>query len=106
VRTFLETEIPFAPPEGLEHWLQPDLRALSGLALAPEILHKLYRANVERLYGRSPARLDLHAGLALIREMADVLDERDGRGAISNHARQALDLLAGTRSERKDDERF
>jgi hypothetical protein len=95
VRTFLETGVPFAPPQGLEHWLQPDLPALRGLSLPQGILTKLYRTNVERLYGPEPARLDREAGLALVREMAAALEARSGGRAVPNHARQALDLLAG-----------
>jgi predicted TIM-barrel fold metal-dependent hydrolase len=96
VRTFLETDVPFVPPEGLDHWLQPDLAALQGLALPREILTRIYRTNVERLYGHAPARLDLEASLALVREMAAALDGRAGGRAAPNHARQALALLAHT----------
>jgi hypothetical protein len=104
VRTFLETEIPFVPPEGLDHWLQPELAALRGLALPPEILTRIYHTNVERLYGPAPARLDLEAGLALVRELAAVLDERAGGQAPANHARQALKMLTGAgRQERVSD---
>jgi hypothetical protein len=83
-----------SPPEGLEHWLQPDLPALRGLALPREVLVKIYRANVERLYGPAPAALDLEAGLELTRQMAEALDERAGWRADPNHARQAMDILA------------
>jgi hypothetical protein len=96
VRTFLETEISFVPPEGLDHWLQPDLATLQGLALPREILTRIYRTNVERLYGPAPARLDLEAGLALVRDMAAALDARAGGPALPNHARQALSMLAHT----------
>jgi hypothetical protein len=95
VRTFLETELPYTPPEGLDHWLQPDLPALRGLALPQESLIKIYRTNVEHLYGPTPARLDLEAGLALVRGMVAVLDERAGGQAVPNHARQALHALTG-----------
>jgi hypothetical protein len=94
VRTFLETEVAFTPPEGLDHWLQPDLPALRGLALPVEILTKLYRSNFERLYGPAPAPLDLEGGVELVREMASALDERAGAQAAPNHARRALDVLA------------
>jgi hypothetical protein len=56
-------------------------------------LTQVYRANVERLYGPTPARLDKEGALKLVREMAEVLDERAGGQAIPNHARQALDAL-------------
>ena len=95
VRTFLETEIAFTPPEGLDHWLQPDLSALRGLALSPETLIKIYRTNLERLYGADPAHLDRDAALELVRQMAVVLDERAGGLAVPNHARRALDALTG-----------
>jgi predicted TIM-barrel fold metal-dependent hydrolase len=93
VRTFLETEVAFRPPEGLDHWLQPDLPALRGLALPREILAKVYHKNLERLYGPVPAPLDFEGGVELVREMAIALDERAGGRATPNHARRALDVL-------------
>jgi predicted TIM-barrel fold metal-dependent hydrolase len=94
VRTFLETEVAFTPPPELDHWLQPDLAALRGLALPREALARIYAGNLERVYGPVPAELDREAGLALVREMADVLDNRAGAKSMPNHARQALELLA------------
>jgi predicted TIM-barrel fold metal-dependent hydrolase len=92
-RTFLETDRAFVPPEGLERWLEPDLPALQGIALPRAALAKIYSGNLERLYGPTPARLDLEAALAETRRLAAALDERAGGWAADNHARRALAAL-------------
>jgi predicted TIM-barrel fold metal-dependent hydrolase len=97
VRTFLETDRAFTPPVGLERWLEPDLPAFQGISLPRQVLAKIYRANLERLYGPAPAPLDWEAALAEIRRMAAVLDEQArepvGGQAADNHARQALQVF-------------
>lgn len=98
VRTFLETERAFAPPEGLERWLEPDLPAFRGVALPREVLAKIYRANMERIYGPAPAPLDQVAAVAEVRRLAAALDKRDGGTRMDNHARQALEALSLVRS--------
>jgi predicted TIM-barrel fold metal-dependent hydrolase len=110
VRTFLETNVAFVPPRELGHWLQPDLPSWRGLALPREVLARIYAGNLERVYGQAPAVLDREAGLALVRAMADRLDERAGGRATPNHARQALELLFGAddllSADRRSDERL
>jgi hypothetical protein len=96
VRTFLETDRAFTPPQGLERWLEPDLSAFQGLVLPREVLSKIYRANLERLYGPAPVPLDREAALAEIRRLAAVLDDRAGGRATDNHARRALALFCAT----------
>jgi hypothetical protein len=94
VRTFLETDTEFTPPEGLEHWLEPDLCGLRGIALPCEALERIYHANLERLYGPAPAPLDQEAALAEIQRMVVALDERAGGMAVHNHARRALEVFS------------
>jgi predicted TIM-barrel fold metal-dependent hydrolase len=93
VRTFLETDGAFIPPEGLERWLEPDLPAFRGVALPREILVKIYRGNFERLYGPDPVQLDLAVALAETRRLAAALDEQVGGWEEDNHARRALGVL-------------
>jgi hypothetical protein len=93
VRTFLETDRTFPPPAGLEHWLEPGLRGWRGIALPREALSKIYRTNLERIYGPAPAPLDLAAALAEVTRLAAALDERAGGTAVDNHARQVLDAF-------------
>jgi predicted TIM-barrel fold metal-dependent hydrolase len=96
VRTFLETDRAFTPPEGLERWLEPDLPAFQGLALPRQVLLKIYRANLERLYGPVPARLDREAAWVETERMAGALDEQAGGQVADNHARRALAVLGAT----------
>jgi predicted TIM-barrel fold metal-dependent hydrolase len=91
--SYLETGRAFTPPEGLERWLEPDLRGFQGIALPREVLERIYHTNVERLYGCAPAPLDQELALAEIRRMAVALDERAGDGETPNHARQVLEAL-------------
>jgi predicted TIM-barrel fold metal-dependent hydrolase len=94
VRTFLETSEPFAPPEVLRRWLEGDLDRFRGLGLPREALARIYRSNVERMYGPAPAALDRERALALVRGMAAALDRRPGAREGENHARRALEMLA------------
>ena len=95
VRTFLETDGVFAPPEGLRRWLEPDLRGWRGIALSREVLTRIYRTNLERIYGPAPAPLDREAALVLVRQMAVALDAQAGGMMADNHARQALTCISG-----------
>ena len=89
----LETDRTFPPSAGLEHWLQPGLRGWRGIALPHEALIKIYRTNLERIYGPAPAPLDLAAALAEVARLAAALDERAGGTAVDNHARQVLEAF-------------
>jgi predicted TIM-barrel fold metal-dependent hydrolase len=91
VRTFLETTEAFSPPDELQRWLEGDLDRFRGLGLPREALARIYRTNMERMYGSTPAPLDRERALALVRRMAAMLDGWPGAG--DNHARQALECL-------------
>jgi predicted TIM-barrel fold metal-dependent hydrolase len=93
IRTFLESDRTFVPPEGLERWLEPNLEGFQGIALPTEALEKIYRANFERIYGHAPAPLDPELALSEVQRMAEVLDRRAGGVAADNHARQVLEAL-------------
>ena len=54
VRSLLESEDPFPRPGATERW-----PPLQGLGLPPEVLHKIYHANFERLVAPQPRPLDL-----------------------------------------------
>ena len=97
-RTFLETDGAFALPTGLERWLEPDLQNLRGIGLPREALERIYRGNLERVYGPVPAPLNREAALVLIEDMAATLDGLGGSAAAYNHARQVLDLLCAERA--------
>lgn len=94
VRTFLETDSVFRPPEGLLRWLEADLCGFRGLALPREVLVQIYSANLERVYGPAPAPLNHSAALAEVRRMAHLLDERAGGMAVRNHARDVLEAFS------------
>jgi predicted TIM-barrel fold metal-dependent hydrolase len=94
VRTFLETNEAFVPPEELCRWLEGDLDCFCGLGLPRQVLARVYRTNLERVYGPTPAPLDRERALALVRRMAAALDRRPGARNEDNHARQALEMLA------------
>jgi hypothetical protein len=94
VRTFLETDAEFRPPEGLLRWLEADLRGFRGLALPREVLQKIYSANLERIYGPAPAPLDHSAALTEVQRLARLLDERAGGWAARNHARDVLEAFS------------
>jgi predicted TIM-barrel fold metal-dependent hydrolase len=94
VRTFLETSEAFAPPQALRRWLEGGLDRFRGLGLPRQALAWIYRTNIERVYGPTPAPLDRERALALVRRMAAVLDRRSGSQEGNNHARQALEMLA------------
>ena len=78
VRRFLETDGPFAAPEGMEHELGMDSSGFHGIALPPHVLEKIYHANFERMFGPAPAPLDHDAALAELERMAAALDARAG----------------------------
>jgi predicted TIM-barrel fold metal-dependent hydrolase len=94
VRTFLETDSVFRPPEALLRWLESDLRGFRGIALPREVLVKIYSANLERAFGPAPAPLDHSAALAEVRRVAHLLDERAGGMAVRNHARDVLEAFS------------
>jgi predicted TIM-barrel fold metal-dependent hydrolase len=93
VRTFLETDAVFTPPPLIPHWLQADLDGLHGISLPRDVLAKIYAANFERLYGRSPAPLNREAALAELERMAAVLEARADGEALDNQARAVADAL-------------
>jgi hypothetical protein len=93
IRTFLESDRTFVPPEGLERWLEPDLDGFQGIALPTEALERIYRANFERIYGHAPAPLDPELALSEVRRMVDALDRRASGMTADNHARQVLATL-------------
>jgi len=64
VRQFLETDEAFTAPEGVGHWLGMDAVGFHGIALPADVLVKIYRANLERVFGPVPAPLDRDAALA------------------------------------------
>jgi predicted TIM-barrel fold metal-dependent hydrolase len=94
VRRFLETDGPFAAPEGVGHWLGMDAEGFHGIALPPDVLAKIYHANFERMFGPAPAPLDYDAALAELERLAAVLDARAGGGPVDSPARQVAQHLA------------
>jgi hypothetical protein len=93
VRSFLELEGVFAPPPVLADWLQEGLGGFRGIALPAEVLHKIYHANLERLYGSTPATLNLDAALAEVERIADAVDAAAGGDVGENQARQVAEAL-------------
>jgi hypothetical protein len=94
VRTFLETDGTFVPPNGLVRWLERGVRSFRGLALPHTVLTRIYSANLERIYGSRPVPLDRERGLAEVERLAVVLDEQDGGLAAHNHARDVLEAFS------------
>jgi predicted TIM-barrel fold metal-dependent hydrolase len=95
VRSLLERDDLFTPPEELDYWLYPDLDGFRGLALPREALEKIYRTNFERLYGPSPVPLNRSKAIAELKRMAVELDEQADGEAIENPARQVAVALQG-----------
>jgi predicted TIM-barrel fold metal-dependent hydrolase len=95
VRRFLETDGPFTAPAGVGHWLGMDSGRFHGIALPPDVLEKIYRANFERLFGPAPAPLNRDAALAELERMAAALDARTGGEAVESVARRVARRLAG-----------
>jgi predicted TIM-barrel fold metal-dependent hydrolase len=94
VRSFLESDGPFSAPEGIGHDLGMDSQGFHGIALPPDALEKIYRANFERLFGPAPAPLDRDAALAELERMAALLDARAGGGPVQSPARWVARRLA------------
>jgi predicted TIM-barrel fold metal-dependent hydrolase len=93
VRRFLESDGPFAAPEGMGHWLGMDAGGFHGIALPPEVLDKIYCTNFERLFGPTPAPLNRDAALAELERQAAAIDARAGEPTNSS-ARQVARWLA------------
>jgi len=93
VRNFLETGEPFTAPEGMGHWLGMDASGFHGVALPPDVLHKIYHANFERLFGPAPAQLKRDAALAELERQAAAIDARDG-APVESPARQVAQELS------------
>jgi len=98
VRRFLESDGPFAAPEGVGHWLGMgmDAEGFHGIALPPDALEEIYHANFERMFGPTPAALDDEAALAELERMAAVIDARAGEPVKSPARRVARELARGT----------
>jgi predicted TIM-barrel fold metal-dependent hydrolase len=97
VRQFLESDEAFDAPEGVGHWLGMDTGAFHGIALPPPVLAKIYHANVERLFGPTPAPLNRDAALAELERLAAVIDTLAGGEPVDSPARRATrSLAAGT----------
>ena len=98
VRTMLETDSVFAPPEELGSWLQPPTDAFRGLALPRSVLKRIYHTNLERMYGHTPAPLNRAAAIAELERMATSADALPDGDTTKNEARSVADLLrAGIR---------
>jgi len=95
VRTYLETEGVFEPPEALAHWREPDLEGFRGFGLDRDVLEKIYCTNFERLYGTAPAALHLERACEELRRTAAVLDEVATDEGSTNPARQVEQMLLG-----------
>ena len=93
VRRFLESDEPFAAPEGVGHWLGMDARGFHGIALPPDVLDEIYHANFERVFGSAPARLNRDGALAELERMAHVIDARAGQ-PVASPARRVARRLA------------
>jgi hypothetical protein len=93
VRRFLESDGPFAAPEGVGHWLGMDARGFHGIALPPDVLEKIYHANFERIFGVAPAPLNRDAALAELERLARAIDARAGE-PVESPARQVARWLA------------
>lgn len=92
VRQFLESGEAYRAPEEVGHSLGMDVAGLHGIALPREVLHKIYRANFERIFGSSPIPLDHSAALAELERMAAELDAQAGVPVESAARRVAREL--------------
>jgi len=88
VRQFLETDETFTAPEGVGHWLGMDAGGFHGIALPADVLVKIYRANLERVFGPAPVPLDRDAALAELERLAATIDVLSGGEAVESPARQ------------------
>jgi predicted TIM-barrel fold metal-dependent hydrolase len=93
VRRFLESDAPFAAPEGVGHGLGMDATEFHGIALPPDVLEKIYHANFERLFGAAPAPLNRDAARAELERQARVIDARAGE-PVESPARRVARWLA------------
>ncbi len=93
VRSMLETDELFTPPEELHYWLYPGMDGFRGLALPREVLEKIYRTNFERLYGSLPAPLDREKAVAELERMVALLDAQGDDQVVANQARQVAEEL-------------
>ena len=93
VRSLLETDDLFRPPEDLDYWLYPDLDGFRGLDLPRETLEKIYRTNFERLYGPLPAPLDRERAIVELERLAASLDAQGDDQGVENQARQVANEL-------------
>jgi predicted TIM-barrel fold metal-dependent hydrolase len=94
VRSFLESDEAFSAPEGMGHWLGMDAEGFHGIALPPEVLEKVYRANFERLFGAAPTPLEHQVALAELERMAAAIDAQAGRKVDSEARQVARELEA------------
>jgi len=83
VRSLLESEGPFPRPGATERWLP-----LQGLGLPPEVLHKIYHANFERLVAPQPRPLDLQRARIECERIAGTGDDEN------TQAREVANWLA------------
>jgi predicted TIM-barrel fold metal-dependent hydrolase len=86
VRSFLEHEGKLEIPQGVAHWRRPG-KALYGLNLQPLVLEKIYWANFERLFSRTPAKINPEKAIALLSAQAEFIDKRAG-APVDSYARQ------------------
>ena len=93
VRTFLESDELFSPPDLIPHWLEPDLEGLQGIALPRAVLVKIYSSNFKRLFGSAPAPLRRAAATAELERLADAIDALGGDGGSPNLAREVIEML-------------
>ncbi|MCJ7552198.1 MAG: amidohydrolase family protein [Anaerolineae bacterium] len=95
VRMYLESAGVFKPQEAMADWLAPDLEGFRGFALPRDVLEKIYHANFERLYGATPAVLNLDRASEVLRRMAAVRGAAGVDGDGTNLARQMEQMLLG-----------
>jgi len=95
VRKFLETDEVYGAPEGVGHWLGMDATGFHGIALPREVLERIYRTNVERVFGTAPVPLDREAALAELERMAAVIDAQ-AEAPVESPARQVAKSLKAT----------
>jgi len=96
VRRFLETDEAFSAPPGVGHWLGMDSGGFHGIALPGEVLLKVYRANLQRVFGPTPAPLNRGAALDELERLAVAIDAQAGE-PVESPARRVANWLASTK---------
>jgi len=94
VRSLLERDDAFAPPEEIGFWLFAGTGSFHGLDLPREVLDRIYYQNFERIYGPTPAPLSWDAAIVALERMAAALDAQAGGKAVPNPARAVATELS------------